>query len=763
MFAEYEVAALFPAEVVAAPEHFIDDVFVTHTSADDFATSLFDGGVESRVAHDGGDEGFFRKGAFGKHIQGGDSHDVIAIYQISAFVTKQDAIRVTIVSDPHVRAKFTDARVDVLGMHGAALFVNVRAIGLIGDDDDFRTQFPEHTGSGFIRRAVGAINHNAHSFKCEASRERGFGLLDVSSQGVVYADGFANGTGGGANVLDLAAEDEAFDLRFNRVIQFVTVGAEEFNSVIVVRIMRGGDDNAGIGSETSGDVSHTGRGEGTNKENISAHGEDTGGNGVLQHVTGKTGVFANDYLMTTVATRTGFHVLENMGGGATQFERGFRGDRFNVGNAADTIGTENLLLFAHNRLKLLGGSVVFFRHACPAQKIRLAISSDTCEKAGAMLKQTPLFAAHQKRGGKLIEFGGWEMPVQYSSIVDEHLCVRKAGGIFDICHMGEVRLTGSSAGAFLNSILTNDINKLSIGMGQYSLMCNEKGGAVDDLYVYRVAETEYLAIINASRIAEDVTWMKNALKVYVNRGAVSLENLSESCGAVAIQGPRVVEIIDQCFPGSSRGGMAVTKASELKKNQVARFGFQGTSVWVARTGYTGEDGFEVVASALIIEAIWEKVLDLGHAICLQPAGLGARDTLRTEMCYPLYGHELDEETTPIEAGIGFFVALDKGEFTGRAVLAEQKSSGVKKKAVAFRMAEKSAPPRPGYPLWSPGAEAACIGKVASGTQSPSLNVGIGIGYVPTEFAVVGSRIEVEIRGKRFAAEIVTKPIYRKPA
>jgi aminomethyltransferase len=377
------------------------------------------------------------------------------------------------------------------------------------------------------------------------------------------------------------------------------------------------------------------------------------------------------------------------------------------------------------------------------------------------LKRTPLFAAHQKLGARLVEFGGWEMPVHYSSIMDEHLAVRKAAGLFDISHMGEVRVQGPTAGAFLNHLLTNDINKLKPGQGQYTLMCNERGGVIDDLYAYRVRAEEYLLVINASRIEPDVTWMWEQAGTWPQRAGVNLEDLSGEFGAVALQGPRTAEFIDQCFPGGSTGGKVVAKASDLKKNELGIFEFQGKPVYVARTGYTGEDGFEVIAPADLIEPIWTHILAIGHLYCLQPAGLGARDTLRTEVCYPLYGHELDEETTPIEAGLGFFVALDKGEFIGRSVLAEQKLKGVSKKCVAFKMADKSAPPRPHYPIWSTGAGARQIGEVVSGTQSPSLGIGIGLGYVPPDFAAPDTALEIEVRGKRFPASVARKPIFRK--
>ena len=378
------------------------------------------------------------------------------------------------------------------------------------------------------------------------------------------------------------------------------------------------------------------------------------------------------------------------------------------------------------------------------------------------MKRTPLYAAHQRLGGKLIEFGGWEMPVQYTSITDEHLAVRNAAGIFDISHMGEVILRGPGAEAFLNQTLSNDLRKLAPGQGQYTLMCHERGGVLDDLYAYRLTTNEYLLIINASRIEADVAWLEAQLAAFAGRNEVKFLNASDATGAVAVQGPRVVEFIDACFPGASTGGNLVARVTDLKKNQVARFSRAEDTLWVSRTGYTGEDGFEIVAPSHSLEAIWNQLLAAGQPHGLKPAGLGARDTLRTEVCYPLYGHELDENTTPIEAGVGFFVALDKGEFIGRSVLAEQKAKGPGKKLVAFKMTDRSAPPRPHYAIWSTGPGAAKIGEVASGTQSPSLGVGIGMGYVPPESAKSGTPVEIEIRGKRAPAVLVPKPIYRKP-
>lgn len=340
------------------------------------------------------------------------------------------------------------------------------------------------------------------------------------------------------------------------------------------------------------------------------------------------------------------------------------------------------------------------------------------------------------------------MPVQYTSITDEHLAVRNAAGIFDISHMGEVLVSGPGAADFLNSELTNDIRKLAVGQGQYTLLCNSSGGVVDDLYAYRTGETEFLLVINASRIDADVTWLEDCLAGSQYNQNTTLENISDRMGAVAIQGPKVASFIDACVEGA--------KPSLLKKNEVTAARFGGAKIWVGRTGYTGEDGFEVIAPAEVIEGIWNKALELGA----KPAGLGARDTLRTEVCYPLYGHELDENTTPIEATVSWAVALDKGEFTGRPALAEQKKNGLKKKLVAFKMTDKSAPPRPNYPIWSADGSQQ-LGEVTSGTQSPSLNLGVGLGYVPPAHAEAGKALQIEIRGRKFAAVIVPKPIYRK--
>ncbi len=373
------------------------------------------------------------------------------------------------------------------------------------------------------------------------------------------------------------------------------------------------------------------------------------------------------------------------------------------------------------------------------------------------LNRTPLFAAHQKLGAKLIDFGGWEMPVQYTSIVEEHLAVRNAAGIFDISHMGEVTVSGAGAADFLNHTLANDIRKLASGQGQYTLMCNERGGVIDDLYVYRLSDEVYLLIINASRVEPDVAWLLAQAAMFPRPNELHVTDASHRYAAVAVQGPRVREFIGQCVAGDSNCATRAGCVTDLKKNQIGGFPFHGGDVLVSRTGYTGEDGFEIVGRDDSIRQIWDALLEAGRPFGLKPCGLGARDTLRTEACYPLYGHELDENTTPVEAGLGFFVALDKGDFIGRKTLAEQKANGVRKKLMAFTMTGKSAPPRPHYRIWANDAN---VGTVTSGTQSPSLGIGIGMGYVPPALAKPETQIEIEIRGKYSPALVVKKPIYQ---
>lgn len=342
---------------------------------------------------------------------------------------------------------------------------------------------------------------------------------------------------------------------------------------------------------------------------------------------------------------------------------------------------------------------------------------------GEQLSRTPLFERHVALGGRMVAFGGWEMPVQYSGIKDEHLAVRQNAGIFDICHMGEFLVTGEDAASFLNSILTNNAKRLIPGTGQYTLLCQENGGVIDDLYLYFLEKNSYLLIVNASRMKADWEWISKQREKLAPNKRLILENKSNQLGAIAVQGPSVSTWIDHCFENENLIN-SDSKVSELKKNQIGTYHFKGNSVWIGATGYTGEEGVEIIADNKLIPEIWDSLFDKGHVGCVQPAGLGARDTLRTEMCYPLYGHELTAETTPMEAGLGYFVDLKGEDFIGKQALIDQKKSGLNRKSIAFQMKGRSAPPRPDYSVLS--SDGSIIGRVTSGTSSPSLNIGIGM-------------------------------------
>ncbi len=359
-------------------------------------------------------------------------------------------------------------------------------------------------------------------------------------------------------------------------------------------------------------------------------------------------------------------------------------------------------------------------------------------------KTTPLYEEHQRAGAKIIPFGGWLMPVQYTSITDEHQAVRNNVGVFDISHMGQLTASGATAAKWLNGMLTNNIDKLEIGTGQYTFLLNEKGGIIDDLIVYRTGAEEFLLVVNASRTEEDFAWLQKHLAEEIR-----FENRSADFAGLAVQGPKVVELFNQLF----------RREVELPaRNQIKNFDFLGVDLTIARTGYTGEDGVEVFFPASDAATIWNELLAKGQALGIRPCGLGARDTLRLEMCYPLNGNDLTPEHNPIEAGLGFFVDLNKGNFVGRETLARIKENGAARKLVPFKMKTKGPPPRPHYSVWQGGEQ---IAEVTSGTLSPSLNQGIGMAYVPTAQAKIGSELEIEIRGQKFPAVIEKKPLYKK--
>ena len=376
-------------------------------------------------------------------------------------------------------------------------------------------------------------------------------------------------------------------------------------------------------------------------------------------------------------------------------------------------------------------------------------------------KTTPLYQEHVRRSAKIIPFGGWLMPVQYTSIIEEHQAVRNNVGIFDISHMGQLIVEGTGARAWLNTILTNNIDKLEVGTGQYTFLLNERGGIIDDLIAYRIDEEKFLLVVNASRTDEDFAWLEKhieehrspdrpgGLETAASCKDVDLRNRSADFGGVAIQGPRLVELFEALFD----------KDVDLPpRNHIVDLEFGGTNVSVARTGYTGEDGVEVFFRASDAAKFWNAALEKGKPFGIKPCGLGARDTLRLEMCYPLNGSDLSPERNPIEAGLAFFVDLTKPNFIGRDVLLRTKQSGPREKLVPFRMKEKGPPPRPHYSVFENGER---IGEVTSGTLSPSLNWGVGMAYISAPHAKIGAQIDIEIRERKFPATIEKKPLYKK--
>lgn len=358
-------------------------------------------------------------------------------------------------------------------------------------------------------------------------------------------------------------------------------------------------------------------------------------------------------------------------------------------------------------------------------------------------KKTALYDEHVRHGARIIPFGGWLMPVQYSSIVDEHQSVRNAIGMFDISHMGQFIVAGTEARAWLNRILTNNVEKLGVGQGQYTFLLNDDGGIIDDLIAYRTEADTLLLVVNASQIEKDLSWLNS----HRTGGSISISNRSDESAAVAIQGPRVSDLFRDLLNGELPA-----------RNHIVDVHLAGMPASIARTGYTGEDGVEVFFAARDAARMWKLFLTKGEPFGLKPCGLGARDTLRLEMCYPLNGSDLSPDRNPIEAGLGFFVDLNKPDFIGRDKLLAVKHTGPSEKLIAFRMTGKAPPPRPHYAVFADGDR---IGEVTSGTLSPSLNYGIGMAYVPAAQANVGRDLEIEIRGTKFPATIEKKPLYKK--
>ena len=359
-----------------------------------------------------------------------------------------------------------------------------------------------------------------------------------------------------------------------------------------------------------------------------------------------------------------------------------------------------------------------------------------------IMKKTPLNDVHRELGAKLIDFGGWEMPVQYAGIIEEHETVREKCGIFDVSHMGEIRVKGPEALNNVQRLVANDVERLEEGQILYSPMCYPDGGIVDDLLVYKIKDDEYLLVVNASNTEKDWEWIKeNSLD------NVELENQSNEYGQLAVQGPEAKNIIN--------------KLSDIDLDSMKYYCFAcgevaGKEVILSRTGYTGELGYEIYLQKEDAVEVWNKIMEVGKEYGLAPIGLGARDTLRLEMKYCLYGNDISKDTHPLEAGIGWTVSLDKEDFIGKDVLVKHEEEGYDRKLVGFKLLGRGIP-RHGYKVEHEGEE---IGEVTSGSFSPSLKENIGLAYVKKELAEIGQEIEIVIRKKAVKAEIVKTPFVK---
>jgi aminomethyltransferase len=358
------------------------------------------------------------------------------------------------------------------------------------------------------------------------------------------------------------------------------------------------------------------------------------------------------------------------------------------------------------------------------------------------MKQTPLYAAHRRAGGRMVEFAGWEMPVQYSGVIAEHRAVRSRAGLFDVSHMGEIAVRGAGAEAMCQMLTANDVARMQVSQAQYNLLLNDQGGVIDDVIFYKRQPDDFLICVNASNSEKDIQWLRQHAT-----GDVQVQNVSADYAQLALQGP-LAETILQPLTEIALGDI---KSFYFAESQVA-----ARRCLIARTGYTGEAGFELYCSSQDAEKLWGDLLAAGAPAGLVPAGLGARDTLRLEKAYPLYGHELDDGTTPLEAGLQWVVKFSKGSFIGCEVLLRQKQAGVKRKLVGLELIEPGIA-RSEYRLLKEGR---CIGRVTSGTRSPTLGRSIALGYVEAEEARAENILEVEIRNKPVRAKTVPLPFYR---
>ncbi|MCJ2541779.1 glycine cleavage system aminomethyltransferase GcvT [Thermostichus vulcanus] len=368
------------------------------------------------------------------------------------------------------------------------------------------------------------------------------------------------------------------------------------------------------------------------------------------------------------------------------------------------------------------------------------------------LQRTPLFALHRALGARFVPFSGWEMPVQYQGVVAEHRAVREKVGVFDISHMGKFTLWGPELGSQLNRLLPTDLRPLPAGSGRYTVLLNPQGGIVDDVIFYQhppqVEREHWSVIVNAATRQKDWDWLHQHLS---GIPGVNLQDHSDTRVLLAVQGPEAEPALQPYLRGS---------LVDLGRFQHGQFkgkeGFSGEAIFVARTGYTGEDGFEVMLNLEDGIFLWEQLMQAG----VQPCGLGCRDTLRLEAALHLYGQDMDETTTPLEAGLAWLVN-NPGDYIGKLALEAQRNQGIPRRLVGFRMLERAIP-RTGYAIWAAGSSDP-IGRVTSGTHSPSLGYGIGLGYVNPDWTKVGSRLEIEIRGQHWPAEVVKRPFYRPQA
>jgi aminomethyltransferase len=368
---------------------------------------------------------------------------------------------------------------------------------------------------------------------------------------------------------------------------------------------------------------------------------------------------------------------------------------------------------------------------------------------GEKMQRTPLAERHEALGAKMVDFAGWYMPVQYTGIMDEHRAVRTAAGLFDLGHMGQVDVAGPDALEYLQYVATNDVARLAPGEAQYALLCYPDGGVIDDIIIYRRPDgVGYFVVINAANIDKDVAWLHEQAGKRSDLD-VTIQNISAATGMIAIQGPKAAEIV---------AGVSSVDLSDQPYFSCRETTIAGIPCLAGRTGYTGEDGWEFYPAIEQVAALWDALLEAGKPHGLQPIGLGARDTLRLEARMPLYGNELSADINPLEAGLGWAVKVDKGDFIGRDALAAAKEQGVSRRTVGFRMAERGGIPRSHYDVQLDGKR---IGFVTSGTASPTLGENIGLALVEREYAGVGKPLEIIIRGKPVRAEQVRTPFYKR--